>query len=210
MVLPGVRRVAAQIETYTQWWTDQNDEAIEADGPLWIAIGDSTVLGIGASAADRGWVGRVAEQLRLADASWRVVNLAMSGARIDDVISNQLPVIETLRAAGHEPAIVTCCVGTNDVLWSRANASLLRTEVGELAAALPPRTLVATIAGSSQRVVLANRALKQAALDRDLVVVDPWREPGAGVRERLAEDRFHPNDVGHELMANAYLRVFPS
>ena len=39
--------------------------ALAADGPLWVAVGDSMSQGIGASAPDRGWVGQLAEHLAL-------------------------------------------------------------------------------------------------------------------------------------------------
>ena len=208
LVVRGVRRVAKQVDPYTNWWSDQNQNALVADGPLWISIGDSTCLGIGASAAESGWVGRTLEALRETNPSWRVINLAMSGARLCDSLEFHTPIVEALVAAGHRPAITTACVGTNDVLWGRTNVTELRDQVEDLADRLPRPTVMATIAGSSSRVALTNRALKQAATDRDLALVDPWREPGPGrVFDRVAEDRFHPNDVGHQLMSDAFVRA---
>jgi lysophospholipase L1-like esterase len=206
LVVPGVRRVNAQIGPYTEWWSEQNQEALVADGPLWICLGDSTVLGIGASAPDHGWVGQMRDALGERNGTrWRIVNLAMSGARLSDVIETQLPILEDLTAAGHRPDLVTCSVGTNDVLWSRSSAVALRAEIDELTRRLPQGALVATLAGGSQRVVLANRAMKQAVRDRGLVLVQPWRADGPGLRERVADDRFHPSDLGHELIARQFL-----
>lgn len=199
--------MAAQIEPYTDWWTEQNGEALARDGPLWIAIGDSTCVGIGASEPALGWVGRIAERLREVDPSWRVVNLGMSGARLEDAFEQQIPVLDALTADGQAPSLVTSCVGTNDVLWSRADAVALRESLRSLTERLPPKSVVASLAGGSSRVVLANRALRQSTKARGQILVDPWREPGPGVRERIAADRFHPNDVGHELMADAFARA---
>jgi lysophospholipase L1-like esterase len=210
LVVPGVRRVTRQIEPYTEWWSARNQGALLGDGPLWISIGDSTCLGIGASAPERGWVGRTIDRLRADEPTWRVINLAMSGARLDDALSMHLPVVDELLAAGHRPAIVTACVGTNDVLWGRVDVTDLRAQVEKMALRLPRPAVMATIAGSSARVALTNRALKQAATDHTLALVDPWREPGPGVLDRVADDRFHPNDVGHELMADAFERAMRS
>ena len=134
----------------------------------------------------------------------------MSGARLSDTLSTHLPIVEELAASGHGATLASACVGTNDVLWGRINVTELRDQVEELAGRLPRPAVIATIAGSSSRVALTNRALKQAATDHDLALVDPWREPGPGVFDRVADDRFHPNDVGHDLMADAFLRSINS
>lgn len=207
LVMRGVRRVSQQIEPYTEWWSEQNQEALAATGPLWVSIGDSTCLGIGASGPDQGWVGTTLDVLKQGDPRWRVINLAMSGARISDSLEMHAPIVQSLVAAGHKPALTTTCVGTNDVLWGRTNVTELRDQVEDLADRLPRPAVMATIAGSSSRVALTNRALKQAATDRDLALVDPWREPGpGGVFDRVADDRFHPNDLGHQLMSDAFMR----
>jgi lysophospholipase L1-like esterase len=207
LVVRGVRRVGRQIEPYTNWWSEQNQEALAADGPLWISIGDSTCLGIGASSPEAGWVGRTQQVLRERDPAWRVINLAMSGAKIVDALDEHLPIVDDLVSAGHRPHLTTTCVGTNDVFWGRVGVTELRSQVVELTSRLPRPAVVATIAGSSSRVALTNRVLKQAATEDQLTLVDPWREPGPGVFERVADDRFHPNDVGHQLMADAFLRA---
>lgn len=56
LVMPGIRRISAQIEPYTQWWSDSNQQAVsgDGDGRLLVVIGDSTAIGIGASAPDPG------------------------------------------------------------------------------------------------------------------------------------------------------------
>lgn len=70
---------------------------------------------------------------------------------------------------------------------------------------LPDAAVVGTLAGASPRALAANRALRRAAAERDLAVVDPWRRPGP--LQRLAADRVHADDVGYELMAAALARA---
>ena len=48
-VFKGVASVEATIEPFAQQWDDWNDAALRADGPLWVALGDSVTQGIGAS-----------------------------------------------------------------------------------------------------------------------------------------------------------------
>lgn len=201
LVAPGVRAVTRQIEPYTRWWNDQNQAAVGDHGPLLCVVGDSTAIGIGASAPERGYVGRL--QVRLSQhhgEPWRVMNLALSGARVSDAIDRQLPLVDRFR-----PDLVVCCVGTNDVVWERRSG--LRDQLRRLAGGLPAGSHVSTLAGSSDRARAANRAIRQAARDHGLNLVNPWVEPGPPNRERLARDWFHPNDTGYELMAQAFART---
>ena len=54
-LLPGTRARGEQVARYALEWERDNEEALAADGPLWIALGDSGAAAIGASAHDRGY-----------------------------------------------------------------------------------------------------------------------------------------------------------
>ena len=202
IVLPGMRRVTAQIGPYTAWWDEQNQQAVNTEGPLLVTVGDSTAIGIGASAPEFSYAGRLADRLRASDGKpWRLVNLGLSGARLQDALDRQLPIVEDLA-----PDAVVCCVGTNDVVWERGDGNLRR-RLQELTARLPSRSVISTTPGSGSRSRMANRAIRQGASANDLVVVDPWNEPGPAPLKRVSADRFHPNDVGYRLMATAFARA---
>lgn len=204
LVAPGVRRITKQIAPYTRWWSAQNQTALTADGPLWIVVGDSTSIGIGASAPDGGYVGRTLKALRAVDTEWRVINLAMSGARVDDGLERQIPLLTGLLDRAGEPPLVSMCLGSNDVFWERSGD--LRQRLSQLVGLLPDGSHVASAAGTSDRAKLANRAIRRAARDAGHISLNPWNEPGPG--ERLAEDRFHPNDLGYHYLAQAFARSF--
>src|SRR5918912_210403 len=104
-ILPGVRRVHAQVGAYARLWDEANAAALAADGPLWVVLGDSTAQGIGAARYDQGYVGQL--RSRLGD-EWRVLNWSRSGARTADVLETQLPRLEALDVA---PALVTVAIG---------------------------------------------------------------------------------------------------
>jgi lysophospholipase L1-like esterase len=91
-------------------------------------------------------------------------------------------------------------LNTNDM---RAKARALVSGVGQLTAPDPAATtaIVCPAAGRSGRARLVNRAMRTAAADAGLAWVNPWNEPGPGPSQRLASDRFHPNDLGYTLMA---------
>jgi lysophospholipase L1-like esterase len=193
--------VIDQIDPYTAWWDQRNQANATADGPLLAVIGDSTALGIGADGPDRSYaslVHRCLEQRH--HRPWRIINLALSGARVADALDRQLPVVERLDAD-----VVLCCVGTNDLVWG-SDTTRLREQLRTLVASVPDRTVLGSLAGVSIRAQLANRALRNAAAERGVPLVDPWGEPGPSARARLASDRFHPNDLGYRLMARPFCR----
>ncbi len=205
--LGGIGEVSAQVEPYTRFWSDQNQLAVDGDGPLLVAIGDSTAIGIGASAPQRSYVGLLGQALARRDGRpWRVVNLAQSGARVADGLDRQLPILDELLAAGIVPDQVLCCLGSNDVAWSLDTFGVQH-RLRRLIGGLPASSTVGLIAGASPRGRLVNRAIRLAASEAGLGLVDPWREPGPRPAARLAQDRFHPNDLGHTLMARPFARA---
>jgi len=208
LVVPGIRRVSAQIEPYTRYWSDRNQVAASDDnGPLLVAIGDSTAIGIGASEPSRSYVGLLGHALGQRDSRpWRIINLAQSGAKAADGLERQLPALAELAGHGIEPDAVVCCLGSNDVVWS-ADTVRVRRRLQRLIASLPTASTVGLAAGVSPRARLVNRAVRQATAEAGHVLVDPWREPGPGPMDRLAEDRFHPNDLGYVLMARPFARA---
>ncbi len=210
--LDGVAEVADQIGPYTAWWNDRNQAALDGDGPLAVIIGDSTALGIGASHPANGYVGRLIAALNATegepDRPWRVINLAQSGAKLDDGLKRQIPTASSLPP----PDLAVCCLGTNDLVWGidtngqRNKAKRLIEGVVALGAPVD-RTLACAVAGGSSRARLVNRTIRSTAADTGIVAINPWNEPGPGPSQRLAADRFHPNDLGYSLMAKALGRV---
>ena len=207
MLSGSIRAVTSQIGPYTNWWNNQNQEALGRSGPLLLVVGDSTALGIGASHPANGYIGWLMAALNREsghDEPWRVINLAQSGAKFDDGVRRQVPIARQLPA----PDVAICCLGTNDLVWG-LNTTLLRrkarTLVADVGDLLPQgagcETVVCPVAGRSGRARLVNRAIRAAAEDVGVSFVNPWNEPGPGPSTRLASDRFHPSDSGYALMA---------
>lgn len=217
--MSGVRAVSAQIPPYTRWWSDQNQTALHGPGPLLVVIGDSTAVGIGASAPDRGYVGQLRDALNARDGfgtaaagprpdgSWRVINLAQSGARVADGLERQLPILQQLiESRNRTPTLVISLLGSNDVFWSR-ETTVLRGRLRELIQQLPTESLVGLVAGGSPRAMLANRAIRSTAGQHGHRIINPWNEPGPPPQARLSYDRFHPNDIGYTMMSRPFARA---
>ena len=196
-VRPGVAAVHDTVAVYRADWERANAEARDGDGPLWLVLGDSTGQAIGASAPTRGYVGQLRRRLEARDGRpWRVLNAAVSGARFRDVARDQLGWLT--RFAG-PPALVTCAVGSNDVVrpWGIERA---RRNLRRVLDALPAGALVATIPKglSVSRTAALNADIWELAPSRRLVVADVWAHTGPPWAAKVAVDYFHPNDRGYE------------
>jgi lysophospholipase L1-like esterase len=199
-VLPGVGAVREQTEPYAAAWRRANDAALAAGGPLWVAIGDSMSQGIGASAPERGLVGQVADHLAAAGRPHRVVNLSVTGARVQDAIDHQLPALRDLVAMGQSPSLVTVVIGSNDVVVPRLRAGLTERFV-VLLDTLPAGAVVANLPNPHREARRVRALLRDREREGRLVVADMHRHGPRSWRGKLAADRFHPNDAGYAAMA---------
>ena len=192
-LLPGVRAVQRQIEPYARAWERHNRAAAAAEGPLWVALGDSMAQGVGASAYDRGWVGQLAASVP----DYRLVNLSVYGGRVTDVVERQIPAMLSL---GVEPDLVTVVIGSNDLI-SRRLREALPAALGEMLRLLPAGTVIGSQPGGRPGSLEFNRQVDDAAAAGRVTVAD-FRDPRMrSWRGKLSSDHFHPNDAGYAGMA---------
>ena len=191
-LLPGVREVQAQVEPYARAWEEHNRAAVQADGPLWVVLGDSMAQGIGASAYDRGWPGQLADRLP----DHRLVNLSVSGGRLTDLLERQIPAMELLG----EPDLVTVIVGSNDLI-SRRLRDALPARLAEMLRRLPAGAVVGTQPGGRSGALEFNRLVDEAAAERRIVIAEFRDRRMRSWKGKLSIDHFHPNDLGYAGMA---------
>ena len=195
--LPNIAEIDDQVEPWALAWDEQNAEALTESGPLWVVLGDSASQGIGANHWTEGWVTLVRRRLRDATGQpWRVINLAMSGGRFDNVLNDQLPVLRTHNLS---PAMVTCVVGSNDLMWRRSTGPVVK-DARELAEALPAGTLLSRLGGPGKRPRMVNEEWDRIAQTQGLHLYSIWSWPGA--TGALAVDRIHPSNLGYTYMAD--------
>lgn len=197
---PGVRRVAATVELRQAEWEAHNADQHDRTGPLWVALGDSSVVGVGASSIERTATMIVYRNLLAADGRpWRLINLGRYGAKLDEVTRTQL----TRVYDWGPPALVTVGAGANDVVWSRGTAATVGA-FGRLLDGLPPGTVVGTVpAGWFGKGLRINDWLRQQARHRDLRVAEVGVLPQW--RSQVADDGFHPNDDGYRFIADGVM-----
>lgn len=187
-----------------QYWSSPQGED---SGLLYVALGDSTAQGVGASDPDAGYVAVIAERLRASTGKpVQVINLSRSHARVADVTAQQLPDL-----AGLDPDLVTVGVGGNDI--ADYDPDRFRSDITALVDGLPQGTVIADIPYfmHGQADTDANEAaatLTDVAQSRQLVVAplqETFRGRGwGGMLTDYAADFFHPNDRGHRLWADAF------
>ena len=109
----GVTAMRADCVAFAGHWRAHNEKVLQAPGPLWVVLGDSTAQGLGAPSPDGGYVGQVLDVLRhRTGRPWQVLNLSASGSLIHDVLNHQLPLLPA------SAELVTCGIGVNDILYT--------------------------------------------------------------------------------------------
>lgn len=192
-----------------------------ADPPLrFVVLGDSTAAGLGADSSEDAYPSLLAE--RLADEGYRVemTSVGISGARVADLVSEQVP-----RALAMDPDLVLVGIGANDVTHvtpldevragmteaierlKATGATVVVSGVPDMRAAAfhEPLRSVAGWRGSS-----VTAAIEDAAAAEDVTMVplaaETYRFFAADPEAHNSSDDFHPSSIGYARWATA---IFP-
>ena len=200
-------RLQASVDAYASMWEQPRGAT---GGLIYVALGDSAAQGIGASELRRGYVSLIADRLsKSTGRPVQVINLSSSGARIRDVVEEQLPAL-----AGLRPDLITVDVGGNDL--RQYDAATYRSDVSALVAGLPKGAVVADIPyfmhGRAQRDANEAAAFIAERATQGGLVVAPLQETmrargWQGMFTDYAADWFHPNDRGHRVWADSFWQV---
>lgn len=198
-------RLTNNIPLNSKWWKDYRKREGEL---LYVAIGDSTAQGIGASTPGRSYVGQLARHIREATGTTvRVANLGVSGSTIRGAYIDQLPKLRKL-----SPDIVTVSIGANNM--ADFDPERFENDLKRLFEGLPKHSIVADLPSfyflpAEKKVVLANKIVHRLARDAGFPVVPLYartRRQGLwGVSTQFAGDLFHPNDRGYKVWASAFI-----
>ena len=204
--------ILMQLPRYQAYWNKYNQKPAENQEILYIALGDSTAQGIGASSPKKGYVSLIAEKLeRETGRPVRTINLSKSGARIDDVIKYQLPAMQKYKP--NEKTIITVQIGANNMV--NYDARKFRRDMEEFLAALPKDTYVSDVPyfggtrfkNTQGNVDNANNIIYELAEKYDIKTIDLHDriKNNSGLLTH-APDIFHPSNKGYrENWAPAFL-----
>ena len=231
MVIPAVL-VAAGVVALVACTTgagERGGRSLPADcrAPvLYVALGDSTVEGIGATSRSRNYVSRIHARLRAIYPAARVENLGVGGAVSADVLHRQVD-----RAVELRPDLVTLSVGPNDItggvpvdafarnierILKRLTTSTTALVVVNL---LPDLAVTPRFVASAERDAVSrlsaqlNDVLARKARHYRVETVNLYERSRDEVPRRpelVAGDGYHPSDLGYERWAELmWSRVEP-
>ena len=186
---------------------------------LYVALGDSTAIGVGAGAGG-GYPERLVAKLRPAFPALKLLNLGESGATTSDLREGQLP-----RALRTRPRLITLGIGINDlglqipddafalnleetvVPLRKLGAPIAIANIPDLALA-PAVARVVPRSFYERRIELFNEHITATAARHRLSLVDlyAWsREALPGRPELISPDGFHPSARGYDVWAERML-----
>ena len=180
---------------------------------VYVALGDSTVEGIGATSPATTYVARLHQRLRRVYPQARLVNLGVGGTTSADVLVDQLD-----RAVKQAPRLVTLSIGPNDITtrvpvddYERNMETIVRRLTRETSA-IVVANLVPDLAVTprfrhhearplvAQRTLQFNEALTRQARRYGVELVDLYassREEVPAQPELMSRDGYHPSDAGY-------------
>jgi lysophospholipase L1-like esterase len=187
-----------------------------------VVLGDSSVAGVGADAAEDTLTYGVAKAL---SDQYRVSlhALGVSGSRLANVVGEQLPQVD-----GLYPDIVLVCVGTNDVTHGttiREAKRQLRLLVEGLARVAPNARVIVSGLPPAETSVAFHRPLRDLLGLRALLFTRLYRieltpqgisvfdiakltkSAFHGKREMFSADLFHPSSAGYAFLGTIYGRA---
>ena len=187
-----------------------------------VVLGDSSVAGVGADAAEDTLTYGVAKAL---SDQYRVGlhALGVSGSRLCNVVTEQLP-----QVAGLNPDILLVCVGTNDVIHGttvREARRQLRMLVDGLAEVAPDARVIVSGLPPAETAVAFHRPLRDLLGLRALLFTRLYRAELTphgisvfdiakltksafhGKQEMFSADLFHPSSAGYAFLATVYGRA---
>ena len=193
------------INKYAAYWNQNSQNG----SFIYVALGDSAAQGIGASKPELGYVGLLANHIELyTGQKVKIVNLSVSGAKINDVINTQIPQLKHL-----SPNLVTVDIGSNDVENNFVESSF-QSQFQSLAKQLPAGTLIANIpyfGGRSRKnstAIIASNLISNSANSYNLKLVDlqNYTRSHQSILN-YAADFFHPSDRGYKNWEAAFWQL---
>lgn len=196
---------------------------------IFVAIGDSTVEGVGATHPSRSYTGIIYSMIKEQFPKASHHNFGKFGASSKEVLETQVD-----KAIKLNPDLVTISVGANDinekVLPPKFSKNLRKiierlqkeTHAKIVINNLPDFTTSSAISLMHRKIsalVISkyNKAIEKVAADYDVFFVDLYKHSKLYARhypELIADDKFHPSDFGYALWANTIMtaisnHIFP-
>lgn len=197
--------LAGSVSKYNSFWIAKANVSGDI---TYLALGDSATQSIGASNPMKGYVGLIIRDIEdRTGKSVRIVNVSKTGAKMDDYLKDQAPIIATLN-----PDIVTIEIGANDI--ANFNAIEYRAKFKKVLKTLPDGSFVANMPlfnsrpGSTQNAKDASKIIEEELHTYPklkFVNLQAETEQNQSIFG-FAPDLFHPNNLSYKNWASAFLK----
>lgn len=189
---------------------------------VYVALGDSTVEGVGATDTSRAYTSLIYADLLRQYRHVTYHNLGKRGARVRDVVETQLN-----RAVEARPTLITLSIGANDALH-QTSLKHFRTDMDYLLATLHEQTEAIIVMTNIPdfsfaprvpaplkpvirlRIGQYNSIITEIGHEQSITLVDTFKESALVARRfphAVSSDNFHPSDFGYTLWAHSMLTV---
>lgn len=200
---------------------DEGGEPASDRPLLHLALGDSSVQGIGADRVEESYPARLAAAIGHATGrEVALVNVSVSGGTAETVELAEIPQLRGLGLLGERlrPDLVTLSIGGNDVMNPAISPEDFAARIGRILDALPVPALVSSIPSfapmaQESRAAEMSDALAGEAAARGCTVVD-LRGLTLAYSLRTyaldyhAADMFHPNSAAYAIWAQLFLDAY--
>lgn len=198
--------VLTSVNRFASFWAAQNEKPQNGNITI-VALGDSTVQGVGATSPYKGFVGQLARKVGQGKPV-QVYNYSKSGATARDVVQNQLSYKEQFTQAD----VIVVAVGPNDATRGVSNDDYLQNYRKILDALPAKKVVIATIpplersSVSDATVQEWNAALTELAAEKKVRVAEVYQaiKPRSRDPRIYSIDLFHPSNIGYGLWAGAF------
>jgi lysophospholipase L1-like esterase len=187
---------------------------------VYVAMGASDAVGIGAFPLENGYVYRIRDGLKKRAQNVYLYNLGVPGIRIGFIEDTELPVAITCK-----PEVVTIWAGANDIVRGDS-AEKFENSLEEIFSKLRQETtafiIIANIPDltelpsfqdnpdsdvTPEKIAAYNTAIARQAVAYNVSVVDLLSGEYASDWEYVSIDGFHPSNEGHAKLAELYLDI---
>lgn len=195
--------LATSVGRYEKFWVEKAKQSGEI---TYLALGDSAAQGVGATSPMRGYVGLIASKLEKdTGKTVRVVNLSVTGAKMQDYLRDQAPQLKNYKAD-----FVTIEIGGNDV--KNYDEQTFRSEFKQVLKTLPPGTYVSNMPLFNSRPGSTDPAKKASKVIEEELIAD-GKTNFVDLQKQTTENRsifgfapdlFHPNNLSYKNWADAF------
>lgn len=201
--------VYASIPVFARSWNKANAKPVDSNSIVIVALGDSTVQGLGALTPQLGFVGRVADQVsQQTGKSVQVHNFSRSGAESGEVVKDQLPKIKKLSRYD----VVLVAVGPNDITHKKSLKDF-EENTNKIIAELPAQKIVISnmppmqpkdIDGNTSYIW--GTKIMEIAKAKGVKTAPVYERVQTRVNDKriYAGDFYHPSGAGYKLWTEAF------